>query len=220
MTKFIQSFLISLLATILLTTTVWAQSDELIGLISELPNGSYADREEVVNKIAATGDPLAERVLVLLEAGELIQLDADGSIVRGERDGRSYDVFDLFTDEPQEAVSTRAVEKIAVNNGLRRAIRAAIGSMTLMSTDPAARLSAAQSVFNSGDPEQLEALEAAIVNETDPEILLLMQQARAGLILTASDDPAAKSEAVAVLAARGDQEALRSRSYRLGNRSW
>lgn len=208
MTKFLQTFLISLLATILLATSTLAQSDDLSGLIAELPNGNYADREEVVNKIAATGDPLAERVLVLLEAGELIQLDADGSIVRGERDGRNYNIFDLFSDEPLESVSTRAVEKIAVNNGLRRAIRAAIGSMTLMSTDATARLSAAQSIFNSGDPEQLGALDIAIENESDPEILLLMQQARAGLILTASDNADAKSQAVAVLAERGDQEAL------------
>lgn len=57
----------------------------LAELITKLPDGNYADREEVMLEIAATGDPAAESVLVALEAGELVEVKADGRVVRGEK---------------------------------------------------------------------------------------------------------------------------------------
>ena len=50
---------------------------------------------------------------------------------------------------------------VRLNNRLRGMVAAALGSLTLMSPDPAKRLQAAQAVFKSRDPNALATLDAA-----------------------------------------------------------
>ncbi len=54
-------------------------------------------------------------------------------------------------------MAPRSTEAIKVNNALRRTVRSAVGTLTLMATDPAKRLAAAAQAFRSPDPEQLAA---------------------------------------------------------------
>ncbi len=96
-----------------------------------------------------------------------------------------------------------------VNNRIRRALDAAMGSLTLMNPDPAKRMAAAESVFKSRDPNTLAALDQAIAKEADARIKRALQQARAAVVLLA--DGTSESEKVAaveVIGARGDQDAL------------
>ena len=75
--------------------------------------------------------------------------------------GREWSILWRRTGEPiaQPAANLKVVR---VNNRLRRAIEAALGSMTLLSPDPATRYEAAQAVFRSRDANALPALETAI----------------------------------------------------------
>src|SRR5690606_12232489 len=103
----------------------------------------------------------------------------------------------------------REATAIRVNNGVRRSIRTAMGSLTLLSPDRATRLSAAQTIFTSRDAANLALLEAAITEETDARVLRVMQEARAAIVVTDTDlTEAERVAAIEVLAARGDQAVL------------
>ncbi len=101
------------------------------------------------------------------------------------------------------------VEKVKVNNSLRRVIRTAIGQMTLLSTDPGIRLSAAQSVQRDADPANLELLETALAAETDPRIKQVMTTARAIIQIKSPDASLeAKQAALPVVATLDGRDAL------------
>src|SRR5262249_37695392 len=101
-----------------------------------------------------------------------------------------------------------ALDRVKVNNRLRGAIDAVLGSLTLMSPDPRVRRAAADELLKRHDPSALPALERAMEAEKDAGIKRAMTEARAAMIL-ASDAPAPqKVEALAIVQARGDRDAL------------
>ena len=100
------------------------------------------------------------------------------------------------------------VKAVRVNNAVRSAIDAALGSLQLFAPDAPTRLQAAAAVFTSHDPAALPALDKALAKEKDPEVKRRMQQAQAAALLSApAASQADKLAAVATLRARGDQDA-------------
>ncbi len=198
-------------ALLMLCCVLWAPlagAQTLEELAARLPDGDFDERAAVVAEIGATGDPRAQALLELLADGDLAVLKANGRIVRIVEEGRDDFAFDLFTDEAHGEIGRRDATKIRVNNGLRRAIAAAIGMLTLRSPDPAVRIAAAQSIFDTGDPEQIAALDAALAAEADPAVARAFREARAAAVLS-SDRPAAeKIAALGVLGDRGGRAAL------------
>ena len=80
---------------------------------------------------------------------------------------------------------------------------------TSLSPDPAKRLSAAHAVFDSHDANQLAPVETAIGKETDSGVKAALVQARAAILATKADaTPDQQLDAIGVLKARGDQDAL------------
>src|ERR1700687_3954453 len=75
----------------------------------------------------------------------------------------------VLTAKPGEtipAANAAAFKKVHVNNGLRRSIDGAMGSLTLANPDPQKRLTAAGNVFKTRDAKALPALEAQIAKES------------------------------------------------------
>ena len=66
-----------------------------------------------------------------------------------------------------------------VNNALRSAIDAAMGSLTLGRPDPAKRIAAADAVFKSHDPKALPASRRQLAKETDPRAAQALDGRRA-----------------------------------------
>jgi len=96
-----------------------------------------------------------------------------------------------------------------LNNRVRGIIEGVIGSLTLLSPDPAKRLAAAQAVFKSRDATALPTLEQAIAKETNSRIKRALIEARATVILFLdSTSEADKTAAVATIRERGDQDAI------------
>src|SRR5262249_42638027 len=92
---------------------------------------------------------------------------------------------------------------------LRRAIEAALGGLTLLAPDPGKRMEAARAVLKSRDAAALPTLETAIGKETNPRVKAALTEARAAVVLYSADAKEAdKLDAIAVIRARGDQEAL------------
>src|SRR5690606_38218121 len=97
-----------------------------------------------------------------------------------------------LTGEDLGTALSSEIEKIRVNNRLRRAVRSAMGQLTLMSPDAAVRIAAARSVLRTADPESLELLNEALGEETDPQVKQAMEVARAAIVLKTDADAAKK----------------------------
>lgn len=190
----------------LLPASVMAQGLE--DLVTSLPDGDFDDRAQVVNAIALSADPRALNVLELLAAGQLGYLREDGRIVTVQDEGDDDVAYDVLSEERIGVVGRRDARDVRVNNGLRRNIAAAIGRMGLQNADPAVRLDAAERAFRARDPDQIDALRAALAAETDPEVTTVFEQALAAAVLRSDAGEADKRIAIAALADRGDRDAL------------
>jgi len=171
--------------------------------------GNYRDTSAIVDRIAALGHPGGVPVLNTLGAGDLFFRNSDDLVFAGTERGDTLVMADPITGEALGEVAEREATAIRVNNAVRRSIRTALGSLTLLSDDRATRIAAAQTVFASRDANNLALLEQAIEAETDAGVLRVMEQARAAIVVNNADLAAEERiAAVDVLAARGDQAAL------------
>jgi urea transport system permease protein len=166
----------------------------------------FSETEAGIREVAASGDPLAAKVLSALQDGRLLYSAEKKQVFIKDRSDR---LLDAASGQPIAGAVPDDVDTVRINNRLRSAIDAAIGALTLLDPDSAKRLDAAQAVFKSQDENALPALEKAIEKETNSRIKTAMLAARAAITLGSGDAPEAdKAAAVALIAARGDQDAL------------
>ncbi len=187
----------------------------LLALITELADnaGDYAATTEIVNRIALTGNPNAVGLLEALDGNNLYFRNSDQLVFRGQTGGAGLIMFDPLTGEELGAVATAAATRIGVNNPVRRAIRTAMGNLTLLSPIEQVRINAAEAMFNAPDPSTLALLEQAIEAETSDRVRAVMEQARAVVVMrndSLSDEE--RIAAVQIIEARGDQSALNALS--------
>ncbi|MEM9811441.1 MAG: urea ABC transporter permease subunit UrtB, partial [Pseudomonadota bacterium] len=198
----------ALLALLLLALAPLAAAQTFEELLAELPEGDFDDRARVVAAIAATGHPEAAAVLETLAEGDLAVLKDEGILVRIVEEGRDDFAHDLTTGERIREIGRRDATKVRVNNGLRRSIRTALGVLRLSDPNPALRLEAAEAAFKAADPDQIAALDAALGAEETASVRTALAEARATAVLASDAAAEAKIEAIAVIRARGDQDAL------------
>ncbi|MGO4386985.1 urea ABC transporter permease subunit UrtB [Microvirga sp. 2YAF29] len=162
---------------------------------------NYSDTDEGLAAIAVSGHALALPLVEALRDGRLMV--GTGKVYIKDASGN---LIDAATGQTASADNLKAVR---INNRVRRAIEAALGSLTLLSADAGTRLSAARAVFRSRDAAALPALESAIIQERDAKIRAALESARAAIVLNRSDaSEAEKVSAVATLRAQGNQDAL------------
>ena len=198
--------LLSALAAVCLAGTVSAA--DLAALVQNLVTGGFSERDAAIGALAASGEERAAPILEALGAGQLYVRTADKVVVIGKSDGNQLKLSDAVTGKDAGTAPEAALDRVRINNRLRGVIEAAVGSLTLMNPRPQVRRSAAESLFKRRDATALPALEAALAAEKDLSIKRVMTEARASLILVSDADKAKKLEALAVVQARGDRDAM------------
>ena len=169
---------------------------------ARLASDSYSDIEAAIAALAASGDPKAGPVLRALTDNRLLYRPDDKALAI--KDGAK--VVDARTGA---AVSPDGLKSVRVNNRVRRAIDAALGSLNLLAPDAATRRNAADAVFKARDAAALPALDAALARESDAGVKRSLQEARAAALLAKSGAPEIERlSAIDTLQARGDSEAL------------
>ncbi len=184
-----------------------AQSDPK-DLIDALGKASFKQAEELLTQIAATGDARVVPALEAFAEGDLYVRKADGAVVITRAAGAKLSAIDPLTGEVMGEEPKGAFTKIKVNNNLRRAIRSALGGLTLLSPDREVRLQAAQQVLQSPSAENLDLVETALAKETDPEVRARMEEARAVSLLASDRSVEEKRAAIDRVASLGGREAI------------
>ena len=168
--------------------------------------GSLHDTGEALDKVIASGSPLAKPVLEALQDARLMFSAEKKQVFIKTKDDK---LLDAATGKPFTGTPPDDIDTVIVNNRLRNVINADLGALTLMSPDANTRYDAAQAVFKSRDEAALPNLDKALAKEKDARVKTALEQARAAIILSQKDaKPEAKVAAVAVIRDRGDQDAL------------
>lgn len=186
-----------------------AAEADLRAIIAKFATASnFSATEAVVRELAATGDAAVERPLGALAEGDLYVRKADSLVFIGKAAGGSVELLDPLSGEKSGDAAKSEITKIKVNNTLRRAIRDALGTLTLGAKNPAARIAAADTMFKTPDAIHIEPLDAAIASESVASVKALLEQARAASVLVSDRPEADKLAAVALIGGRGDRNAL------------
>jgi urea transport system permease protein len=195
---------VALALFVLVTLALPAKAQTYESALQNFTSDAFGDTEKGIVAVAASGNPLAERVVRALQEGRLLFSAGAKRVFIRDTSGT---ILEAATGQPAVNAPTD-LAPVRLNNRLRRSVAAALGGMTLLSPHPARRMQAAAAVFKSRDPTALDALDAAIAKETDPKLKRALIEARAAVILYKSDaSENDKLEAVAVIRARGDREA-------------
>jgi urea transport system permease protein len=173
--------------------------------VAQFANDSFSDTAEAVGTLATSGNPLAYPIISALQDGRLMADPATKKVFVKQSDGK---IMDAASGAAVAAIPDGAVA-VRLNNRLRRTVEAALGGLTLLSPDPAKRVQAAQSVFKTHDETMLPVIDGALQQETNKAAKAAFGEARAAILLYKPDaSEVDKLEAVSVIKARGDQEAL------------
>ncbi|HTN62962.1 MAG TPA: urea ABC transporter permease subunit UrtB, partial [Devosia sp.] len=207
MTLHIVRLIAVLLALVLSPLPTSAQPADFATLVAALGQGGFPEREAAMDALVATGDARVPPILQALSDGTLYLRKADQRVLFAAKSGSTFALTDPLDGGDAGTASSREIEKIKVNNGLRGKIRTAIGMLTLLSPDRSARMSAAQSILKNADPAMLPQIDSALAAETDSGIKSTMELARAVIVLKSDAGLDDQRAAVDIIAAHGDQAA-------------
>ena len=205
----LRRLLLLMLAGLVLATTARADEAALREILARFPAAKgFPAIEAIVRDLGATGDPAVERPLLALSEGDLYFRKTDSAVFIGRESGQAVSLSDPLTGEAAGEAAKAEVTKIKVNNGLRRAVREVLGSLTLGSEDSAARLAAAQTLYRTPAAGASEALDAAIAKVKVAGVRAALEQARASAVLVSDLPEPDKLAAIEVIKAAGSRDAL------------
>jgi urea transport system permease protein len=193
-------------AVALLAPICGARGEPYANAVAHFTGDSFSETEQGIAGVAASGNGLAATVITALQEGRLLFSAQERLVLIREAAGR---LLDALTGEAFAGMPPADLSTVRLNNRLRRIVEGVLGTLTLLSPDPARRMDAAQAVFRSHDPNALALLDQAIAKEADPRIKTVLVEARAAVVLYLdSVEDAEKIAAVAVIRDRADQDAL------------
>ena len=149
--------------------------NKLEGLISELEEFPllFSDEKEK-DKV----NQLIHNVFEHLLTGRLYYLKSDKSLLSvGKSDSGEMIISSIFTGEQLGSIGKQDIKKIRSNNKLRKTLRKAISRLTLYSTDPKQRRNAVENMLNNPGPGNIELLKQAKEQETEEDIIPLIDTA-------------------------------------------
>ncbi len=200
----LQRLLAALVLTFAISGASPGRADAVDTALARFAADSFNETQRAVEDLAQLGSSNAEEVIAALSAGRLLFRSSDKFVIIRGADGT---LRSAKTGEPA-SIDAADLKPVRLNNRVRRAVDAALGSLTLMAPDPAKRRQAALAVLKSRDAAQLPLLDTALARETDPAAKLALETARAAIILTkANAADVERLQAVSALTGRGDGDA-------------
>jgi urea transport system permease protein len=193
----------------------------LVGLIFMLPGAARAAGDPFADVAATNFDLVAQGVQELAVSGN----SRATAVIAALRDQRLFawkwprpdtplyirtekGFVDARTGAAVAAPAPVNLRRIIVNDSVRAAIETAEGGLDLSSKSPAARLKAADAIFQSADASALPLIERALAQEHDAAVVRVLDEAQAAALLKSdTGSTSARLTAVGEVAARADLSA-------------
>jgi len=192
--------ILAFLATLLLSAVAIAADEQpLADLLGQLPTASYAEKQQLIQRLAEAGDPRARNVLAALLDGNLVYRGADNRVFL--QDASTGRLTDPLSGQDAGAVAAEDLTKVGINNQLRKSLRVALAQFDLANPNSSVRLDAVKEMLRAPDAAVLSALRSRLQTETDPAVRRLMAS---GLALADLDSDDAQRRLTAIEALSGD----------------
>ena len=167
--------------------------------IAVLRDGSYSDKIELIESLPAR-DGAADFVPVLqvMLAGDLY-LSPEGVLLSVvDAPDYKYQTTDLASGEVSIIESRSELDRVRINNSVRRNLRSTIAQLQLRADDPDVRLAAVNEMIQKVDDDAVEIIRQFAVAESDADVLEAM-----ALVMAVGDlrngDPDTAAAAIDVL---------------------
>ena len=192
--------ILAFLATLLLSAVAIAADEQpLADLLGQLPAASYAEKQQLIQRLAEAGDPRARNVLAALLDGNLVYRGADNRVFL--QDASTGRLTDPLSGQDAGAVAAEDLTKVGINNQLRKSLRVALAQFDLANPNSSVRLDAVKEMLRAPDAAVLSALRSRLQTETDPAVRRLMAS---GLALADLDSDDAQRRLTAIEVLSGD----------------
>ncbi len=176
----------------------------------QVANPSRATVPQVLGALLAADAPGTVAFLRAWADREVYERPADGLFFFArDTANRNLMLVDIDTGAELAEVTSREVNQIRPNAGVRREIGAALVSFELLNPDPARRLAALENIARSPDSEQIEPLQAAFAIEEDNRISERMERLLDLLNARFATDTATRVDAIDGLSGDISTEARR-----------
>jgi urea transport system permease protein len=148
--------------------------------LEKLALGDVLAKLEAIDAAVAKGDAEAIPVLRALLDGRL-SVAADKQVVIEER-GALIDAL-----SHRRVVAAGELEKVSINNRVRRVLERALDALGLFAPSAAERLAAARALQDTADEQVLAIVERAFQQEKNAQVKDLLRSIQAGLLLASPD---------------------------------
>ena len=158
-------------------------------LVGELAGASLREKEEIAERLLATGHGGVREVLTALLEDRLFEREDDGRVfvVESNDEGlTALRLLDPATLADAGTVPRDRLDRIITNNRLRRFLRTGIARFDSSSPDAGVRREAVRELLRSLDDATLDLLRGRAAVETDPDVAFEIETA---LSVEALDDP-------------------------------
>lgn len=186
----------ALLLCLLFTVGVWSHTVHAITpeILKILGTGDNSERITAIDTLVSTADVDALPILQALLDGTLHVVPGSEKVIILDKDV-AHDALTKQVIDPVPA----DLEKITINNRVRRILDSALAALKLSSPDPRIRLAAAEQLQDQASEDFLSLIETAQKKEQDSDVQSALSLAKAGIQLK-NTDAALRLEAVRVLA--------------------
>ncbi len=147
---------------------VWAES--FADGAAALKAKGFRAKAAAITALAQLGDARAIPLFEAMGAGRLYLRKSDQSLVVVEKAGSGFKLTNAVTGHALGVAGRSEVKKIRVNNRIRRAIKAALSRLELLSPSRDRRLAAAQAAIGYSSSERTVLLGKALEQENDGEV--------------------------------------------------
>ncbi len=183
------------------------RADEFADLVVKLNGDSFSEKTEAVGGLHRLDDKRVLPVLKAMQDGNLFVVAEAGQIVIGKESGEGYEVQSVLDNSPLGVRTKSQLEKIKINNGLRRELRSLVAGLELSAKDPDIRRQSAINLIKNPDESLRESVESALGGEKNQAIKSLLHVALASIDINSTDTVKRKA-AVAILADAVQPEAV------------
>ena len=173
-TSRIKKTLLCLLLPLTLFLSNHTFADELVNAenftlaLEQLQSKSYKEKEQAIEQLVQSKDQRVKSILEAMLNARLFFTKEDKKLVIGIKNQNGFAITDVLTQKAIGDIDKSSLDKVKVNNKLRRILRSSIATLSLLSSDADERLSAVKSMY--GKVDDIGILKKHLENEKNRKV--------------------------------------------------